>query len=104
MPDTRIPTFLESTAVSGDSPNPASSVSGKIGSLNVFWPLIEPILAQLAPQRLCEIGVETGAFTERLLVWSRQHECSYIGIDPSVDPALLARWDKAGVAKNMVRD
>jgi hypothetical protein len=104
MPDTRVPTFLESGAVFRDSPNAASSSSARIGSLNVFWPLIEPILARLAPQRLCEIGVETGAFTERLLVWSRQHECSYVGVDPSVDPTLLARWNKPSIVKNMVRD
>jgi Methyltransferase domain len=104
MPDAQIPTFLEGSAVSRGSTDAPSLSSGKIGSLNVFWSLIDPILARLAPQRLCEIGVETGAFTERLLVWSRQHECSYIGIDPSVDPTLLARWDKAGIAKNMVRD
>lgn len=104
MPDTQIPTLLESSAVSRDSPNAASSSLGRIGSLNVFWPLIEPILARLAPQRLCEIGVESGAFTEWLVVWSREHGCSYVGIDPSVDPTLLAQWDKPGIGENMVRD
>jgi hypothetical protein len=104
MPDAQIPTFLEGSAVSRDSADAPSLSPGRIGSLDIFWPLIEPILARLGPQSLCEIGVESGAFTARLLVWSRQHGCSYLGIDPSVDPTLLARWTNHGVGENMVRD
>jgi Methyltransferase domain len=104
MPDAQIPTSLESSTVSGDSAHAPSLSSGRIGSLDVFWPLIEPVLARLSPRRLCEIGVERGAFAARLLAWSREHGCSYLGIDPSVDPMLLARLNKPGLGKNVVRD
>ena len=104
MPNAQIPTFLEGSAVSRGSADAPSLSSGKIGSLDIFWPLIEPILARLRPQRLCEIGVESGVFTARLLAWSRQHGCSYLGIDPSVDPTLLARWNEPGAGENVVRD
>jgi len=104
MPDAQIPIFLEGNADSREPADAPSLSSGRIGSLDVFWPLIEPVLARLSPRRLCEIGVERGAFAARLLAWSRQHGCSYIGIDPSVDPMLLAQLNKPGDGKNMVRD
>src|SRR5439155_7834022 len=104
MADAQIPTSFEGSTVPGDSADASPLSSGKIGSLDIFWPLIEPIFARLGPQRLCEIGVESGAFTARLLAWSREHGCSYVGIDPSVDPTLLSSWNKSGVGENIVRD
>lgn len=61
----------------------------RIGSLGIFWSLIEPVLARLQPQRVCEVGVESGAFTARLLAWGREHGCAYLGIDPLPDSAAL---------------
>ncbi len=74
-------------------------MSPKVGSLGAFWPLLEPVLDALAPRRLCEVGVEGGAFASQLLAWCARRDCSYIGIDP--DPpadlaALAARGELAG--------
>ena len=57
-------------------------VSAKVGSLGAFWPLLEPVLDALAPQRICEVGVESGGFAAQLLAWSRLRGCRYLGIDP----------------------
>ena len=65
-------------------------MSAKIGSLAVFWALIEPVLARLRPARFCEIGVESGQFTAQLLTWGRANGCEYVGIDPVIDPAIVA--------------
>ena len=64
---------------------------GRFGSLTAFWPLIEPVLMLLQPRRLCEIGVETGIFTARLLAWGRKNHCAYVGIDPA-PAAEVAAW------------
>ncbi len=64
---------------------------GRVGSLDAFWPLIEPILAALGPRRLCEIGVDQGIFTDRLLAWGNKNGCAYVGIDPAPDPAAAER-------------
>ncbi len=63
---------------------------GRTGSLDAFWPLTEPILAALAPRRLCEIGVDQGLFTRRLLAWAWEHGCAYVGVDPAPDPSAVA--------------
>ncbi len=44
---------------------------------------MEPLLAALQPRRLCEIGVDQGLFTRRLLAWGRENGCAYVGIDPA---------------------
>ena len=79
----------------GDEAAPASvrgdgrpRLVGRVGSLDAFWPLMEPILAGLQPRRLCEIGVDQGIFTRRLLAWGREHGCVYVGIDPAPDPSV----------------
>lgn len=64
---------------------------GRVGSLDAFWPLIEPALTALRPRRLCEIGVDQGIFTDRLLAWGEKHGCAYVGIDPAPDPAVSER-------------
>jgi hypothetical protein len=57
-------------------------VSAKVGSLGAFWPLLEPVLDALAPRRVCEVGVEAGAFAAQLLDWCRARGCAYVGVDP----------------------
>ncbi len=69
---------------------------GRTGSLDAFWPLVEPVLAALAPRRLCEIGVDQGIFTRRLLAWVREHGCAYVGIDPATDPVAAALIEPPG--------
>ncbi len=64
-----------------------SSPAVRIGSMEIFWTLIEPILATFPAKRICEIGVAEGVFTSRLLAWGRQHGCAYVGIDPKMNPA-----------------
>ena len=66
-------------------------LDGRFGSLAAFWPLIEPVLTLLQPRRLCEIGVEQGGFTARLLAWGRKHHCAYVGIDPA-PASVAAAW------------
>ena len=72
--------------------------TAQIGSLEIFWSLIEPILAAIEPRRVCEIGVAAGALTERLLLWTEQRNCSYVGIDPVPDPAIRQRFADNGTA------
>ena len=62
---------------------PTQPPTAQIGSLEIFWPLIEPILAARQPRRICEIGVAAGALTGRLLAWTEKHDCAYVGIDPA---------------------
>lgn len=69
---------------------------GRVGSLDAFWPLIEPILVCLEPRRLCEIGVDQGIFTRRLAAWGTEHGCAYVGIDPAPDPTAVDSADPAG--------
>ena len=64
-----------------------SPPTARIGSMEVFWTLIEPILSTFPAKKICEIGVAEGAFTARLLEWGRVHGCAYVGIDPGVDSA-----------------
>ena len=70
-------------------------LDGRIGSLAAFWPLIEPVLTHLRPRRICEVGVEKGIFTNRLLAWGRGNGCAYVGIDPAPDPAAAERIQAA---------
>ncbi len=70
--------------------------TAQIGSLEIFWPLIEPILDGLAPQRICEVGVAAGALTERLLGWAERRHCAYVGIDPAPDAAIRERFAASG--------
>lgn len=69
---------------------------GRVGSLDAFWPLIEPILESLQPRRLCEIGVDQGIFTDRLLAWTREQGGTYVGIDPAPDPAAVEKISPPG--------
>lgn len=71
--------------------------AAQIGSLEIFWPLIEPILDALQPRRICEIGVAAGALTNRLLGWAEQRACAYVGIDPAPDAAVVDRFTASGV-------
>jgi hypothetical protein len=70
----------------------------RIGSMNVFWTLIEPILTAFPARRICEIGLAEGAFTARLLAWGREHGCAYVGIDPEIDPAAAELVSAAEIA------
>lgn len=56
---------------------------GAVGSLSAFWPVVEPVLDLLGARRVCEVGVENGAFSRRLSAWCRAHDCRYVGIDPA---------------------
>lgn len=68
----------------------------QIGSLGVFWGLIEPVLTALKPMRLCEIGVAEGVLTARLLDWGQGCGCSYVGIDPTPGPEVTAWFSPGG--------
>ena len=65
-------------------------LAGRIGSLEAFWPLMEPLLAGLRPRRLCEVGVDQGILTRRLLAWSEANGCAYVGIDPAPASSAVA--------------
>jgi hypothetical protein len=73
-------------------------VSAKVGSLGAFWPLLEPVLDALAPRRICEVGVEGGAFATQLFDWCRPRGCVYLGVDPAPPDDLpqIADPDAAG--------
>jgi hypothetical protein len=58
-------------------------VRGKVGSLGAFWPFLEPVLDALAPRRVCEVGVEAGAFAAQLVAWCGARACAYVGVDPA---------------------
>ena len=59
-------------------------------SLLSFRGIIEPVLALAKPRSICEIGVEKGLFTEFLLHFCSLNNCSYSGIDPSLDESFIA--------------
>lgn len=86
----------------GDAPGPVAQgdgrprLVGRVGSLDAFWPLVEPLLAGLHPRRLCEIGVDEGIFTRRLLAWGREHGCTYVGIDPAPNPSAAGLINPPG--------
>ena len=79
-----------------------------MGSLGAFWPLLEPVLEALAPRRLCEVGVEGGAFAAQLLAWCRPRGCRYVGVDPEppADVPEVAGPDAAadGVVRGLSLD
>lgn len=70
--------------------------AAQIGSLEIFWPLIEPVLDALRPRRICEIGVAAGALTDRLLAWAEKCDCAYVGIDPAPAAAVEERFGRIG--------
>ena len=81
---------------SDGSPAPARQdgcprLTGRFGSLDAFWRLIEPALKHLQPRRICEIGVEKGIFTDRLLAWGQENGCVYVGIDPAPERVAADR-------------
>ena len=48
-----------------------------------FWPdVIEPVLTELKPRNIVEIGADTGINTRHLLEFCRQHDCKLTSIDP----------------------
>jgi len=66
-------------------------------SLAHFWGLIEKILKAQVTKSLCEIGVETGTMSSRLLQFCKINGSRYIGIDPSVsdeftEKVVLEGW------------
>lgn len=69
-----------------------SPAGARVGSLAAFWPLLEPVLNALAPRRICEVGVEDGAFAMQLLDWCRPRGCRYVGVDPA-PPADVPELD-----------
>lgn len=77
-----------------------SSPAGRIGSMDIFWPLIEPILTAFPARKVCEIGLAKGAFTARLLAWGREHGCAYVGIDPELDSDAAERAGDGKVLKD----
>ena len=79
-----------------------SSPAGRIGSMEIFWTLIQPILTVFPARRICEVGVAEGAFTARLLAWGREHGCTYVGIDPNIDTLVsesISRAERTGDCK-----
>ena len=82
---------------------PPHSESAKVGSLGAFWPLLEPVLDALAPRRVCEIGVEDGAFGAQLLAWCEPRECAYAGIDPAPPDVLPQRTAADAHASGVIR-
>ena len=82
-----IPSRIPIVRSNGSMLQTPTSPAFRIGSMDIFWTLIEPILAAFPARRVCEIGVAEGAFTARLLTWVREHGCAYVGIDPEVNLA-----------------
>ena len=75
-----------------------AAVTGAVGSLSAFLPLIEPVLDRLGARRVCEVGVENGAFSRQLLEWCAPRGSQYCGIDPapqqgaaSLDDVIVGR-------------
>lgn len=66
-------------------------------SLISFRGIIEPVLALAKPRSICEIGVEKGLFTELLLHFCSLNNCSYSGIDPSLDESFIAERSRDGI-------
>jgi hypothetical protein len=77
-------------------------LNGQFGSLDAFWSLIEPALTHLRASRVCEIGVEKGVFTDRLLRWARDNDCVYIGIDPAPAPGMVQRVEDADARNRLL--
>lgn len=61
-----------------------------LASLAEFREILEPLILAQRPASLCEIGLEKGLFSRRLLELCRRMGCRYDGIDPEI-PAELAR-------------
>ncbi|MBT7854931.1 MAG: class I SAM-dependent methyltransferase [Opitutae bacterium] len=61
-----------------------------LASMIFFEPILEPILKELKPRSLCEIGIDQGRFTRKLLEFCKDQSCNYTGIDPKIlDQQLL---------------
>ena len=58
-------------------------------SMAEFESIIKPLLAGLQPRSVCEIGVEKGRFTEFLLAFCRDNNCSYTGVDVLIEPQIV---------------
>lgn len=61
--------------------------------MNRFWEsVIGPLLDELRPQALVEVGAAEGLNTERLLAWCEAHDATLHSIDPApgFDPEALA--------------
>ncbi len=58
-------------------------------SLTVFWNQIRRSLEIVRPQRIVEIGNESGALTERLTVWAQESQAQVVSVDPM--PAASTR-------------
>ncbi len=83
--------------------SPPPPRAGAIGSLGAFWPLLEPVLAALAPRALCEVGVESGAFAGQLLDWCQAHGCQYFGIDPAKIDDEAFHWKLAAAGGRLIQ-
>ena len=55
-----------------------------LASMIFFEPILEPILKELKPRSLCEIGIDQGRFTRKLLEFCKHQSCDYTGIDPKI--------------------
>lgn len=57
-----------------------------------FWALINKILTAQETKSLCEIGVESGTMSSRLLQFCNTNGGRYIGIDPSVSEEFSVKF------------
>lgn len=62
---------------------PASVMPLLLHSMGEYWPIIEQILATIAPNKVTEIGSEFGGLTSRLLEYCCAHNCHLISIEPA---------------------
>ena len=59
-----------------------------LGSMIHFRAIIDLLVEALQPKVICEIGVQSGVVTQRLVSWAREHRASYIGVDPVISPRV----------------
>jgi hypothetical protein len=76
---------IKSGAADANHPDP-------VYTLTSFLFLLEPLLRALPPGGICEVGVEQGFMTERLIELSRKLDRPYTGIDPTLTPEFVERY------------
>ncbi len=83
---------MDDNAIVDISTSATKTVSAPLllSSLDSFWSLLKPLLDNLRPDSLCEIGIGDGAFCVRLIEYCAQINAQYTGIDPTVSDGFVS--------------
>jgi len=69
-----------------------------IHSMINFWPVIHRLLDVFHPKKICEIGIEYGYLTEKIIEYSKISDCRFIGVDTKPNPDFVRKHKGNGIA------